>query len=206
MRAYLYEIRCVTLSNLEICVIETSEPWYVALVVAIVKVYALIFDIATWPLYFIFQQLWKHRNPSTKLLRPDDPSAGYTRLPHARSSDSEAVGTINRMFDIIVERNGDSQSFGTRKILGVHREVQTDGKIFKKFDLADHYEWITYRQAGDKVRRLSRALLALGLQPGGRLAIYAETRVEWMLTAQACFRLDITIKSFLPFCYHHNLI
>lgn len=44
-------------------------------------------------------------------------------------------------------------------------------------------QWIsyTYREMGDTVRQIARALLALGVQPGDRVGIFAENRPEWAL-------------------------
>ncbi len=39
----------------------------------------------------------------------------------------------------------------------------------------------TYREMGDTVRQIARALLALGVQPGDRIGIFAENRPEWAL-------------------------
>ena len=40
---------------------------------------------------------------------------------------------------------------------------------------------ITYREMGDAVRTIARGLLALGVQPGDRVGIFAENRPEWAL-------------------------
>ena len=39
----------------------------------------------------------------------------------------------------------------------------------------------TYREMGDAIRRIARGLLALGVQPGDRVGIFAENRPEWAL-------------------------
>jgi long-chain acyl-CoA synthetase len=39
----------------------------------------------------------------------------------------------------------------------------------------------TYRQMGDSIRRIARALLATGVQPGDRVGIFSENRPEWSL-------------------------
>lgn len=44
-------------------------------------------------------------------------------------------------------------------------------------------QWVsyTYREMGDTVRQIARALLTLGVQPGDRVGIFAENRPEWAL-------------------------
>ena len=44
-----------------------------------------------------------------------------------------------------------------------------------------------------KVKLLATALLELGLKENSRLGIYCNTRFEWQLIAQACFRTNITV-------------
>ena len=39
----------------------------------------------------------------------------------------------------------------------------------------------TYREMGDAIRRIARGLLALGVQPGDRVGIFAENRPEWAM-------------------------
>ncbi|WP_418058518.1 AMP-dependent synthetase/ligase [Pimelobacter simplex] len=45
----------------------------------------------------------------------------------------------------------------------------------------DAWESVTWRQAGDRVRRLAAGLLALGLEPEQRVGIASSTRYEWIL-------------------------
>jgi long-chain acyl-CoA synthetase len=49
--------------------------------------------------------------------------------------------------------------------------VQRDGR----------WQSTTYREMGDAIRRIARGLLALGVQPGDRVGIFAENRPEWAL-------------------------
>lgn len=39
----------------------------------------------------------------------------------------------------------------------------------------------TYREMGDTIRQIARALLALGVQPGDRIGIFSQNRPEWTL-------------------------
>lgn len=49
---------------------------------------------------------------------------------------------------------------------------------------------MTYREADSRVTNIARGLHSLGVQSKTRVAMFAETRVEWMLTAQALFRMN----------------
>lgn len=47
---------------------------------------------------------------------------------------------------------------------------------------------MTYEEVNQAVESFGSGLAALGLQPRNTIAIFCETRAEWMITAQACFR------------------
>ena len=51
---------------------------------------------------------------------------------------------------------------------------------------------------------IGQAFKSIGIKPKDRIAILAETRAEWMTTAYACFKNNITIVTiytvFLLFC------
>ncbi len=50
-----------------------------------------------------------------------------------------------------------------------------------RFPAGDAWESVSWRQAGDKVRRLAAGLLALGIEREQRVGIASSTRVEWIL-------------------------
>ena len=79
------------------------------------------------------------------------------------------------------------QILGTREIIAELDEVQPNGKMFKKYQLGD-YRWITYEGLDVASDEFGRGLRALGLQPRQKMAIFADTRAEWMITAQAAFK------------------
>jgi long-chain acyl-CoA synthetase len=50
------------------------------------------------------------------------------------------------------------------------------------------YEWIDYAEADERISSIAQALKILGLKKGTHIVIYAETRMEWLQTAIACFK------------------
>ena len=86
----------------------------------------------------------------------------------------------------IVDDWKDKNAFGTREVLSEEDEQQADGKVYKKFILGD-YKWLSYNAAYAKVMRISNGLVGLGLKRLERTIIFAETKADWMLSAQACF-------------------
>ncbi|OQR74184.1 long-chain-fatty-acid--CoA ligase 4-like, partial [Tropilaelaps mercedesae] len=78
-------------------------------------------------------------------------------------------------------------------ILAEENEVQPNGKVFKKLRLANEYHFITYKQLDEMLDLTGRGFLALGVRPRQNVAIFADTRIEWMLAAQALLRLNVTV-------------
>jgi long-chain acyl-CoA synthetase len=76
---------------------------------------------------------------------------------------------------------------GTRKILKEVDEIQPDGKILKKLSMGD-YEWRSFIEAHTEATYFGKGIRELGVQPRERVAIFAETRAEWMLAAQGFFK------------------
>lgn len=75
---------------------------------------------------------------------------------------------------------------GTRTLISEEDEVQPNGKVFKKVILGE-YEWMSYNDALNNVQRISAGLKAIGVKTKEYVIIFAETKAEWMLGAQACF-------------------
>lgn len=55
------------------------------------------------------------------------------------------------------------------------------------------FSWRSFEDFASEATIVSQALRNLGLNPKDKVAILAETRAEWMLTAYACFKNNITI-------------
>jgi len=56
------------------------------------------------------------------------------------------------------------------------------------------YRWLSFDEVDSAVSRFGSGLAALGQQPKSSIAIFCETRAEWMITAQACFRRNFPGK------------
>ncbi len=54
-------------------------------------------------------------------------------------------------------------------------------KVAMRIKIDGQWQSYTYQEMGDAVRQIARALLALGVQPGDRVGIFAENRPEWAL-------------------------
>ena len=65
--------------------------------------------------------------------------------------------------------------------------MQQDGKVMKKYIMGG-YKWRSFRDAELEAHHFGRGVRELGVIPRERVAIFAETRAEWMIAAQGLFK------------------
>lgn len=53
------------------------------------------------------------------------------------------------------------------------------------------YKWMTFKEVDEASDYVGNALVSLGLKSKENIAIFAETRAEWMLSVQGCFKQNI---------------
>ncbi|XP_073497223.1 long-chain-fatty-acid--CoA ligase 4 isoform X2 [Phyllobates terribilis] len=119
----------------------------------------------------------------------------YRALSHFDSLatiDIPGADTLDKLFQHAVAKFGQKDCLGTREILSEENEKQPNGKVFKKLILGE-YKWLSYEEVNTRVNHLGSGLAALDLKPRSTVAIFCETRVEWMITAQACFKYNFPL-------------
>ncbi|WP_394838907.1 long-chain fatty acid--CoA ligase [Pendulispora rubella] len=83
-------------------------------------------------------------------------------------------------FDTLVDiYNRSIEKFADRELFGTKKEGV--------------WHWITYREFGKQVDGFRGGLAGLGLTRGDAVAIIADNRVEWAVSAYACFGLGIAL-------------
>ncbi|CAM6079135.1 unnamed protein product [Sphagnum tenellum] len=114
------------------------------------------------------------------------------RFEHLLETPWERADTLAILFEQTCARHCDNLLLGTRILISRETEVSEDGRAFEKVTLG-HYEWTTYGQAFRSADAFASGLVAIGHKKGERVAIFAETRAEWFLALQACFRHNLTV-------------
>ncbi|KAI9106638.1 hypothetical protein K1719_022166 [Acacia pycnantha] len=104
----------------------------------------------------------------------------------------EGVTTLAELFEQACERHRDRFLLGTRKLIAREVEVTEDGRSFEKLSLGD-YEWLTYGKTFEAVCNFASGLANIGHVREERAAIFADTREEWFIALQGCFRRNITV-------------
>ncbi|WCJ44641.1 long chain acyl-CoA synthetase 9 [Euphorbia peplus] len=103
----------------------------------------------------------------------------------------EGVSTLAELFESACKKHGDKYLLGTRKLIAREFEVK-DGRSFEKLHLGE-YEWLTYAIAFQRVCNFGSGLSHIGHAREERVAIFADTRAEWFMALQACFRRNVTV-------------
>ncbi|KAM9789867.1 fatty acid CoA ligase Acsl3-like [Neosynchiropus ocellatus] len=102
------------------------------------------------------------------------------------------VDTLDKVFEYAVKRFPTRDCLGTREVLSEEDEIQPNGKVFKKVILGN-YNWLSYEEAFHAAQCFGSGLAVLGQKPQCNIAIFCETRAEWILAAQACFMYNFPV-------------
>uniref|UniRef100_A0A8D0AMV8 long-chain-fatty-acid--CoA ligase n=1 Tax=Sander lucioperca TaxID=283035 RepID=A0A8D0AMV8_SANLU len=102
------------------------------------------------------------------------------------------VDTLDKMFEYAASRFPQRDCLGTREVLNEEDEPQPNGKVFKKVILGN-YNWLSYEETYKAARCFGSGLAALGQRPQCNIAIFCETRAEWIVAAQACFMYNFPL-------------
>ncbi|GMH17168.1 hypothetical protein Nepgr_019009 [Nepenthes gracilis] len=114
------------------------------------------------------------------------------RFSSPKTSAWEGVSTLAELFDESCKQHHDKPLLGTRKLIAREIEVTEDGRSFEKLHLGE-YEWLTYGRTFEAVCNFASGLMQLGHSRNERAAIFADTREEWFIALQGCFRRNITV-------------
>ncbi|KAK9270198.1 hypothetical protein L1049_025774 [Liquidambar formosana] len=104
----------------------------------------------------------------------------------------EGISTLADLFELSCKQYKDKRLLGTRNLISRENEVAEDGRSFEKLHLGD-YEWLTFGKAFEAVCNFSSGLAQLGHEREERVAIFADTREEWFIALQGCFRRNVTV-------------
>ncbi|KAL0405142.1 UNVERIFIED_CONTAM: Long chain acyl-CoA synthetase 8 [Sesamum latifolium] len=114
------------------------------------------------------------------------------RFPKLVEVPWEGATTMAALFEQSCKRYSQQNFLGTRKVVAKDLVTSSDGRKFEKLHLGE-YQWETYRQIFDRACNFASGLLKLGHDVDTRAAIFSETRAEWLIAFQACFRQNITV-------------
>jgi long-chain acyl-CoA synthetase len=181
---------------------EASEPrqeddggMAAAVGIKVIQSLVFVYDFITFPLYYAIQQPWKATEAMasvrSEVIERTKTSVTYKPIfktsPELESFQAAGIETMNECFDLAVKRHSHQRMVGTRQVLSEEDEVQPNGKLFKKWDMGE-YRWQTYLEVDEMATNFGKGLRELGLDPLQRIAIFAETKADWLVCAIGCFK------------------
>ncbi|KAF7692580.1 long-chain-fatty-acid--CoA ligase 3b [Silurus meridionalis] len=173
---------------------EDVPPLFMHVFRSVVWVYSLITFI---PWYFLSgagsnQARAKRIKARSVTGNPAGPYRAIGSLKHLVSELHGGMGTLDKVFEYAVKHFAHRDCLGTREVLSEEDEVQPSGKVFKKVILGN-YNWLSYEETFQLAQRFGSGLAALGQKPQCNIAIFCETRAEWIIAAQACFMYNFPL-------------
>ncbi|XP_072263963.1 fatty acid CoA ligase Acsl3 isoform X2 [Pyxicephalus adspersus] len=123
---------------------------------------------------------------------PISPFRSVDSFQSLASSLYPGCDTLDKVFKHATDLFTDKGCLGTREVLSEEDEIQPNGKVFKKVILGK-YNWMTYNEAYLAASHFGSGLAALGQKPRSNIAIFCETRAEWIISAQACFMYNFPL-------------
>ncbi|XP_070213308.1 fatty acid CoA ligase Acsl3-like isoform X2 [Littorina saxatilis] len=135
--------------------------------------------------------MWKRRAKSVTG-DPAGPWRSVESIDKLTTTLFPECATVDDLFIRAVELYTNSRCLGTRELLREEEEQQPNGRIFKKVVLGE-YLWESFEGVFTRISNFGSGLLATGQRPRSKVVIFAETRAEWMIAAQACFKYNFPL-------------
>uniref|UniRef100_A0A6I8NDC5 long-chain-fatty-acid--CoA ligase n=1 Tax=Ornithorhynchus anatinus TaxID=9258 RepID=A0A6I8NDC5_ORNAN len=157
-----------------------------------------IYTILTYvPFYFLCgtRQVIARSNQIKAKPVNDDPESPYRSVNSLRCLASvlyPGCDTLDKVFKYAKTKFKNKRLLGTRDVLNEEDEIQPNGKVFKKVILGN-YNWLSYEEVYVRALNFGNGLLVLGQKPKTNIAVFCETRAEWMIAAQACFMYNFQL-------------
>ncbi|KII62724.1 Long-chain-fatty-acid--CoA ligase 3 [Thelohanellus kitauei] len=112
-------------------------------------------------------------------------------------SDFMGMKTVPEIFNSVLKNNRNKQVLGYREILK-EEVINHDDTTPKVLLQLGPYNWITYQETYERIIKVAYFLTQLDIHKQEKVAIFADTSIDWMVMALACMFLRITVVTILP--------
>lgn len=179
---------------------SNMDSYWIGGTIGAIKAIAFVCDIITYPVYLILQRPWEKKSLSRRVkaepVALEDKSITYRCIDSPQEIHlkllRDGVDTLEKMLLFVAKQHGNKPCLGTREILAEEDELQSNGRVFKKYVMGD-YKWKTFQEVERIAASFGRGLRELGQEPRMNLVIFAETRAEWLISAHGCFKQNIPV-------------
>lgn len=161
------------------------------------KSYLYVYDKIAYIFWFILKNpaITMKNSNRIKAKRIDSPNVIFRDVDNMEALTTtlfSECATLDEVFCRAVKLYGTNDCLGTREVLSEEDELQANGKVFKKAILGK-YKWQTYSAVSERASNLGRGLISIGAKHRNNILIFSETRADWMLTLQSCFRYNFPV-------------
>ena len=123
------------------------------------------------------------------------PKLATSALREDMTKNSNQIKNIYEMFTYSVRKYSSKPLLGVRPLLN-ETKINTNGRIEEKVKLGNSYIWNSYKEVELQVVNVSVGLSQMtSLKAKDHVVIYADTCIEWFVTAMACFRNNYTVAT-----------
>uniref|UniRef100_UPI00358FAF28 long-chain-fatty-acid--CoA ligase 4-like n=2 Tax=Myxine glutinosa TaxID=7769 RepID=UPI00358FAF28 len=143
---------------------------------------------------YIFGSARKRRALSRRAKAVIAPGGGrsgpYRCAEHAEglvTTLAPGINTLDALFAQAAGRFAARPCLGHRELLKEEEELQPNGKVFRKA-LFGEYHWLSYEEVDQQAAMFAKGLTEVGLGAQGNIAIFCETRPEWVISVIGCFK------------------
>ncbi|XP_048247393.1 fatty acid CoA ligase Acsl3-like isoform X1 [Haliotis rufescens] len=170
---------------------------FIQAVFGLIKAVVFVYDVVAYIPYIITYRPQATLKRSSRIkATPVDGSYGspyrYADNPKLTTTLFPECSTLDHLFLRAVQQYTDRPCLGTRELLREEDEVQPNGRVFKKVLLGE-YNWLTYAQVFERATNFGSGVLACSQRPRRNIVIFADTRAEWIVAAQACFKYNFPV-------------
>lgn len=169
-------------------------------IIGVIDVIGCVYELIVFVPYYFLCKPYKKMERSQRIKSKSisgDPAGPYRAVEVGGTGKLattlfEDCTTVDDLLKRAVQLYGSYRCLGTRDLLSEEDEMQSNGKIFKKVIMGE-YRWTTYEDVFTRVTHFGSGLIALGQKPKKTILIYCETKAEWMIAAQACFKFNFPV-------------
>lgn len=161
----------------------------------------------TLPFYTLYQRPWRvlreakakratleQAKDGTYYWKRHGPPIKHPLNYEVLTSFQELFSAMSRLEDPELLRLGHREVYSEQPVLDESGQpVCQDGKALKLVKLADKYTWLKMPEVLRRVNDLGKGFQANNIKAGDKVIIYADTRLEWMLTAMALLKINAVI-------------
>lgn len=108
------------------------------------------------------------------------------------------VTSIPELWDISAKKFANNKCMGYREVIKVYKKKVTVNGVHKVWDIPEltPMKYLTYSQVDERIRAFSNGLMHFAnLKEKDKIAIFMDTRMEWMIALQAALRNHLVVAT-----------